>query len=394
MADQPMYENVTLMKGQGEDPTPWLHGLIERTEVADLMTKHGNVEGLFLIRDSSKRVGDHILSVYNGKVQHYVITNTNGIYSIDDGPKFTNLPQLVDYYTNTSDRLPTRLTIPILRVSPSISQDTSYEPVWNASASTQAQVGQMSTMTMGKNASFSSGAPPILSRSASTTSSSSAKQPIQAPVTVARVTETLKKATLQAPAGTPANRDNFKNLASVKKWTDSEDAINNVSIKVVEEKTRALPEGFAADANERAAAHAEVFSKAAIAEEKMYLHWMNNQLKKLDKNIPDISASLKDGILILEALKMVSGKPAPMYSKRPSVMQQMADNWVVVIKWMRKLGIQVDASEEDTAAGVDNSSLDATKLFELDRREILKLFSRILNYENKLQFEAREAAKR
>ena len=40
-------------------------------------------------------------------------------------------------------------------------------------------------------------------------------------------------------------------------------------------------------------------------------------------------------------MQLISNVPAPMYAKRPTVIQQEIDNWHVVVKYMRKMGIQV-----------------------------------------------------
>lgn len=55
--------------------TPWLHGMLMRDDVTRIMRENGMTEGLFLVRESGKRIGDYVLSVYNfNKVQHYIIT--------------------------------------------------------------------------------------------------------------------------------------------------------------------------------------------------------------------------------------------------------------------------------------------------------------------------------
>ena len=55
------------------------------TGTAQLMAREGNENGVFLVRESSKKKGDYVLSVYQGKVQHFVITVAPGTFSIDDG---------------------------------------------------------------------------------------------------------------------------------------------------------------------------------------------------------------------------------------------------------------------------------------------------------------------
>lgn len=90
----------------------------------------------------------------------------------------------------------------------------------------------------------------------------------------------------------------------MKKWIDQGESINSVHLTVQEEKVRAAPEGFSQDATERADQQTEKFSKAALAEEKMYLVWLNAHLRKVDKSAADIGPALKNGTLIMEVLKV------------------------------------------------------------------------------------------
>ncbi len=106
----------------------------------------------------------------------------------------------------------------------------------------------------------------------------------------------------------------------MKKWLDAAATVSQQHIEVHnEDPERKLPEvchcsqrphplqGFSADAVRNAAQREEAFSQAALAEEKMYLMWLNKQLKSLGKNpVNDISISLQDGTIIMEVLKVFS----------------------------------------------------------------------------------------
>ena len=62
-------------------------------------------------------------------------------------------------------------------------------------------------------------------------------------------------------------------------------------------------QGFTQDAVRTAAQREEAFMQAALAEEKMYLLWLNRQRKILGKpEVNDISVSLQDGTIIMEVL--------------------------------------------------------------------------------------------
>lgn len=175
---------------------------------------------------------------------------------------------------------------------------------------------------------------------------------------------------------------NIQNVPRVKKWIDAAHTVQQQEIDVKdEEASRKVIEGFSADAVRTAASRAEAFSQAALAEEKMYLLWFNRQLKALGKpEVNNISDSLQDGILIMEVLKKLSGENPPQYAKRVTVIQQAVDNWHVIVKFMGRLGIQVDNAPDRGDA--ESVGLDPVSLHSLDRREILKLFSKLLIYES------------
>lgn len=180
----------------------------------------------------------------------------------------------------------------------------------------------------------------------------------------------------------PEARNNLQNVPRVKKWIDAAHTVQQQEIDVKdEESSRKVIEGFSADAVRTAASRAEAFSQAALAEEKMYLMWFNRQLKSLGKpEVKDISNSLQDGTMVMEVLKKLSGENPPQYAKRVAVVQQAVDNWHVIVKFMGRLGIQVE--NMPGAPDAESVGLDPILLHSLDRREILKLFSKLLVYES------------
>lgn len=91
-----VYENVAQIVADSDTP-PYQYGTVSRSEVNQKFSQRGNnVEGAFLVRESSKRQGDFVLSVVlEGKAQHYVITVQSSGFNIDDGPQFPTLHELV-----------------------------------------------------------------------------------------------------------------------------------------------------------------------------------------------------------------------------------------------------------------------------------------------------------
>ena len=106
--------------------------------------------------------------------------------------------------------------------------------------------------------------------------------------------------------------------------------------------------------------------------------WLNGHLKKMGQaEVNNLNESLKSGVIIISVLEYISGKRPPMYSKNPMVVQQKMDNWQVAVKYMRKLGIQVDDDSEpvlnDDGMPVESTGLNASSTF--PHRCLLRLLS-------------------
>lgn len=429
------YAEELYMNHEMEKPAmPWLHGPIDRTVVDSMMRDNGFVDGLFLIREKAGAPGDYVLScVTKDKLQHYVVSSKTGRLKIDDGPQFSTLVELVEYYSNNDDRLPTRLKryCPSLPSAPRAAPQESYEMVWEAKSTAQAQIGTSGNLTLTKgsgpmlsmgsqqmlgsdptaliNAQLKSVTLPRSNRPAISTPHSGPQAPFssyeeeQEHEDVGSVRVIVEEggspyatsnapppraqqqafAQQQAQQQAPDQRKNFTEIPRVKQWIEKGAEVQQVSIVVNDDtKKRTVPlEGMSVDsAADRANKHLETFSQAALAEEKMYLIWFNSHLKKLGRDqVADIGPSLKTGVDVLEVLKVLAKQPAPMYAKRPMVVQQEVDNWHVVIKFMRKLGIVVD--NEPGMNKEDGVGIDPILLHGSDRREFLKFFSKLLLYE-------------
>ena len=56
---------------------PWFHGKINRRAAEFIISKNGNSDGLFLIRDSNFSLGDYVLSVSCGnQAFHFQVGGT------------------------------------------------------------------------------------------------------------------------------------------------------------------------------------------------------------------------------------------------------------------------------------------------------------------------------
>ncbi|XP_074030953.1 growth factor receptor-bound protein 14 isoform X2 [Leptinotarsa decemlineata] len=97
---------------------PWFHSGLPRDQAAELVAKHGSVDGVFLVRDSRSNPGSYVITYKcGGKVIHAQVNpildplRDRAVFSIDNGAtKFYDLLQLVEFYQLNAGCLPTRLT--------------------------------------------------------------------------------------------------------------------------------------------------------------------------------------------------------------------------------------------------------------------------------------------
>ncbi|XP_063309378.1 megakaryocyte-associated tyrosine-protein kinase isoform X1 [Pelobates fuscus] len=90
---------------------PWFHGAISGEQAIQKL--HPREDGLFLVRQSFRHPGDYVLCVYNkGEVIHYRICYQDGKLSIDYSHNFSNLIDLIEFYSTYQGVLCTRLLKP------------------------------------------------------------------------------------------------------------------------------------------------------------------------------------------------------------------------------------------------------------------------------------------
>ena len=136
---------------------------------------------------------------------------------------------------------------------------------------------------------------------------------------------------------------------------------------------------------------AQQFEAEAIATEKLNLWWLNKKLTEIGApSVTNVEAAIQDATQIISVLAHVAGQKPPKYNKKARMAVQMRDNWSALVVYMKSLGIRVDDSRA-LEEGEISVKLDAQLLGDLDRREIMKLFTKIMVYENKL-IKRREAS--
>jgi len=95
---------------------PWFYANMTRDEAIKLLTKYETIDGVFLVRSSSRNPLSYVLSfVHNHRIMHYQIRQIefeNAVcLSLDYGnTKFYDLQQLIEFYQLNSTCLPTKLT--------------------------------------------------------------------------------------------------------------------------------------------------------------------------------------------------------------------------------------------------------------------------------------------
>ena len=95
------------------EPDRWFHGKITRENAAHLVSSgpSGRREGLFLVRESMRIPGSFVLTMWaRNQVHHFqVVGHGDGWFSVDNGPLFQGLDELVHHYQFTADGLPAQL---------------------------------------------------------------------------------------------------------------------------------------------------------------------------------------------------------------------------------------------------------------------------------------------
>lgn len=96
------------------DPDRWFHGKITRENAAHLVSSSGpsgRREGLFVVRESTRVPGSYVLTMWaRGQVHHFqIVGHGDGWFSVDNGPLFQGLDDLVHHYQIQADGLPAQL---------------------------------------------------------------------------------------------------------------------------------------------------------------------------------------------------------------------------------------------------------------------------------------------
>ncbi|KAJ8681018.1 hypothetical protein QAD02_016805 [Eretmocerus hayati] len=97
-----------------EKSSDWYHGTLDRIEAVNLIHKHGDRDGSFLVRLSERHDGIPVLTVmYNKQTYHFQIQKRRSLFFIDNGPYLPSLEHVIEHYKCMPDGLPGSLVYPI-----------------------------------------------------------------------------------------------------------------------------------------------------------------------------------------------------------------------------------------------------------------------------------------
>jgi len=264
-----------------------------------------------------------------GAPQHYVIQVNAGTYAIDDGPRKNSLAELINYY-RFDPTSPTKLTTPVCRAGASMD-------AWEAKLS------------------GGSGAPPSIP--------SRAGRGGNAPMPVAVNMENIygniaPEAVVEIPkaAPTPAPLNKKPPPAPSSSGADAppahqpdNDTVKNFhklvdEIEAIEMDERSDDEDDCGDFGDSGQVMRQQFQNEAYLTEQLNCWWLNNMLKRLgkDKTVSNVRESVKDAVLLIQILELLSGQKPPKYFKMARMEVQLRDNWSAIVRYMRDLGIRVD----------------------------------------------------
>ena len=107
------------------DPDRWYHGRITRENAAHLLSTGpgGRRDGLFLVRESMRVPGSFVLTMWaRNQVHHFqIVGHGDGWFSVDNGPLFQGLDELVHHYRVRADGLPIQLHDFVVGATPPLS---------------------------------------------------------------------------------------------------------------------------------------------------------------------------------------------------------------------------------------------------------------------------------
>mmetsp|Transcript_27912 Transcript_27912/g.69999 ORF Transcript_27912/g.69999 Transcript_27912/m.69999 type:complete len:441 (+) Transcript_27912:99-1421(+) len=76
-------------------------------------------------------------------------------------------------------------------------------------------------------------------------------------------------------------------------------------------------------------------------QEKTFTRWVNEHLKDRGMQCTDLFKDLRDGVLLINLLEIISGKALPRHNKNPRVPHQKYENTAIAVKFVQDEGIKL-----------------------------------------------------
>lgn len=108
------YNEYNAKVAKQDNENKWFHGKLTRGNAIHILKKGGMKQGIFVVRESVNVPGSFVLSlIHKGETQHFQINASphSGCFSIDNGPPFVGLDQLIKFYKTGPNGLPTALGV-------------------------------------------------------------------------------------------------------------------------------------------------------------------------------------------------------------------------------------------------------------------------------------------
>ena len=91
----------------------WFHGKVSRENAVHILESvpGGAKDGTFIVRESISSVGHYVLCLKSRSTDHHfqIVNHGDAWFSIDNGPVFQGLDDLIHHYSQKADGLPTQL---------------------------------------------------------------------------------------------------------------------------------------------------------------------------------------------------------------------------------------------------------------------------------------------
>eukprot|EP00954_Amorphochlora_amoebiformis_P000989 78032-Amorphochlora_amoeboformis.AAC.1 len=69
-------------------------------------------------------------------------------------------------------------------------------------------------------------------------------------------------------------------------------------------------------------------------QQNTFTRWVNDELKLRGLKVDDVKTDLKDGLMLINLMEIISGKKIGRYNKHPVIIQQKLENLNIALNFM------------------------------------------------------------